>query len=140
MLMGKKNKTGAGRPTDYDYEYYHKLVLEYLKECVDVVTEFHKTRGEKSDSFDRLIQVKLPSIEGLCLKLDIAKDTLYAWKEKYEEFFKVKVDLSYHLVITGDFEHHDYCKYHDIHPVKKEDEYDEVDDEEDEYDETDSIS
>jgi hypothetical protein len=86
MLMGKNKKHAGGRPTDYKYDYYHNLVLEYIKECVDEVTEFHKTRGEKSDSYDRIVQVKLPSIEGLCLKLGIAKDTLYAWKEKYKEF------------------------------------------------------
>jgi hypothetical protein len=85
MLM-KKNKPGAGRPTDYNYERLHKIIEEYISECIDEVTEFHKTRGDKSDSYDRIIQVKLPSIEGLCLKLNIAKDTLYAWKEKYKEF------------------------------------------------------
>lgn len=80
----KKNK--VGRPTEYDFPKLHKIVEEYISECIDEETEFHKTRGEKSDSYDRIIKVKIPTIEGLSLKLDISKDTLYAWKEKYPEF------------------------------------------------------
>jgi hypothetical protein len=89
MLMKKKvlkEGTLDGRPTKYDYASMHELVLEYIKECVDEVTEFHKTRGDKSDSYDRIIQVKLPSIEGLCIKLKISKDTLYQWEKEHKEF------------------------------------------------------
>ena len=86
MATIKKNKPGAGRPTDYDYEYLHKIIDKYLSECIDEEDEFHKTRGEKSDSYDRIIRVRIPTIEGLSLRLNISKDTLYAWKEKYPEF------------------------------------------------------
>jgi hypothetical protein len=86
--MAKKNRQGegGGRPTDYDYAKYHKLIMEYIDECVDEEDEFHKTRGDKSDSYERIIRVNLPSIEGLAIKLKLSKDTIYAWKEKYPKF------------------------------------------------------
>jgi len=74
------------RPIEYNFEVMKPKIEEYLASCVDTVEEFHKTRGEKSDSFDRILRVKIPTIEGLCLVLDIAKDTCYAWEKLYPEF------------------------------------------------------
>ncbi len=74
-----------GRPTKYKAEYVEK-VDEYLLTCVDKVEEFHKTRGEKSDSYDRILKVTLPSVVGLAIFLDVNKDTLYGWAEKYPDF------------------------------------------------------
>lgn len=75
----------AGRPTIYGEEILTKT-QEYIDSCEDEVTEFHKTRGEKSDGFDRILKVKIPTIEGLALFLNINKDTVYDWRGKYEEF------------------------------------------------------
>jgi hypothetical protein len=76
------------RPVEYTPEHVTKT-KEYLALCQDEVMEYHKTRGEKSDSFERIINVKIPTIEGLAAHLEIAKSTLYLWKEKYQEFSDV---------------------------------------------------
>lgn len=75
----------VGRPTILTDELKKKARL-YIKECEDVEEEFHKTRGEKSDSFDKVIRVKLPTIEGLALYLGTSRSILYEWKEQDEEF------------------------------------------------------
>lgn len=80
------SKNKVGRPTSYDFPKLHKIVEQYIADCVDEEDEFHKTRGEKSDSYDRIIRVRIPTIEGLCLKLDISKDTLYEWIKIHPEF------------------------------------------------------
>jgi len=74
-----------GRPTILTKELKERAQL-YIQECEDVETEFHKTRGEKSDSFDKVIQVKLPTIEGLALYLGTARSTLYEWRDLDKEF------------------------------------------------------
>lgn len=74
------------RPIEYNFEIIKPKIEEYLASCVDTVEEFHKTRGEKSDSFDRILRVRIPTVEGLCLVLDIHKDTYYDWEKKYPEF------------------------------------------------------
>lgn len=75
----------GGRPTEYKEEYISKAT-EYLNCCQDTVEEYHKTRGEKSDTYDRLVHVRLPSIEGFALFLDVNKTSLYEWEKKYPEF------------------------------------------------------
>lgn len=86
--MKREPREGEGRPTKYDLSYIDK-VNEYIDSCEDEETEFHKTRGEKSDGYDRILKVKLPSIEGCALYLGIHKDTIYEWSKKYDEFSDV---------------------------------------------------
>ena len=81
--MSEKHR--GGRPTKYGEEILIKT-QEYINKCNDEIEEFHKTRGEKSDSYDRLVRVKLPSHVGLALHLDVSKDTLYEWGKEYPEF------------------------------------------------------
>jgi hypothetical protein len=81
------------RPTDYNEEAVLKLTQEYIDICEDEEDEFHKTRGVKSDGYDRLIRVRLPTIEGLALHLGINKTTVYEWESKYPEFSNVLEDL-----------------------------------------------
>lgn len=73
------------RPTILTKELKERARL-YIEECEDEEDEYHKTRGEKSDSYDRLVKVKLPTVEGLALFLGVARSTLYEWKESDEEF------------------------------------------------------
>lgn len=73
------------RPTILNNELKEKARL-YLEECKDLETEFHKTRGEKSDGYERLIRVKLPTIEGLALYLGTSRSILYEWKDSDKEF------------------------------------------------------
>ena len=63
-------------------------VDEYLAICVDEEKEFHKTRGQTSDSFERHLTVKLPTIEGFSSFLNINNSTLYEWDKKYPDFSK----------------------------------------------------
>ena len=74
-----------GRPTEYDPGYIEK-VDEYLKKCRDRRRLFHKVRGEKSDSYEEIIKVKLPSIEDFADYLGVARKSLYNWREEHEDF------------------------------------------------------
>lgn len=75
----------TGRPSEYKEEYIAK-VDEYLLTRQDEEYEFHKTRGEKSDSYDEKVKVKLPTIEGFALYLGVNKTSLYAWEKLHERF------------------------------------------------------
>lgn len=73
------------RPTILTEELKERARL-YIEQCEDEETEYHKTRGEKSDGYERIVKVKLPSIEGLALYIDVARSTLYLWKDVDQEF------------------------------------------------------
>lgn len=75
----------TGRPTEYRNEFVDE-VAKYLKKCKDKVTEFHKTRGDKSDSYERIVEVNLPTIEGFSEYIGVSKDSLYEWKSLYQDF------------------------------------------------------
>lgn len=71
-----KSKHAGGRPIEYNQSFVERT-KEYLSSCEDTVNEH-----------GRLV-VKLPSIEGLAVYLDINKTTIYDWESKYEEFSHV---------------------------------------------------
>lgn len=75
----------AGRPTKYTNEMPGK-VDEYLAGCVDSYTTFHKTVGDKSDTYERIKQIKLPSVAGLARFIGVGKSTLYRWADENKEF------------------------------------------------------
>lgn len=77
-----------GRPKEYKEEYV-KMTSEYLEQCQDEEEEFHATRGEKTDSYQRVVRVRIPTIEGLAVVLGIHKDTIYEWCKTYEDFSDV---------------------------------------------------
>lgn len=56
----------VGRPTKYTPEVIATL-YEYLKEAIPE-------------------NMSIPTVEGLALKLDVSKDTLYEWGKEYPEF------------------------------------------------------
>jgi len=64
------------RPVEYKEEYVSKTI-EYINSCEDSINEIGK------------LVVKLPSIEGLALYLDINKTTVYEWEKTYDEFSNV---------------------------------------------------
>lgn len=94
----------TGRPTDYSPTFIAK-VDEYLEECKDDEEEFWKTRGEKSDSYDRILKVNLPSIEGFSLYLGVNRSSIYEWEKLYPEFSntldKIRVEQQRRLVDKG---------------------------------------
>lgn len=83
--MDEKESVKMGRPTTYQ-DIYVTMADKYLDTCQDTEREFHKTRGDKSDSYDRIIDVKLPTIEGFAIFLGHHKDSLYDWAKKYPDF------------------------------------------------------
>lgn len=75
----------VGRPTLYRPEFVQK-VDEYLELKQDVEDEFHKTRGQTSDSYQRVIKVNLPSVEDFAKFLGFGKTQIYDWEAKHPEF------------------------------------------------------
>ena len=63
----------AGRKSGYQEEKTRLIAQEYLQQCVDKFGPGNK-------------KVRLPKVEGLCLKLGIARSTAYLWAEKYKPF------------------------------------------------------
>lgn len=66
----------AGRPQEYTDEIVEK-VQEYLTLCVD-------TPADKES--DIKANVKIPTIEGLAVYLEVSRDTIYDWEKKFERF------------------------------------------------------
>lgn len=73
------------RPLEYNNDYVEKA-KEYLLNCTDEVEIFTKTEGNTSTSFERIVKVKIPTIDGLADYLDISRETVYDWESKYSEF------------------------------------------------------
>jgi hypothetical protein len=64
----------SGRPTDFNDEMCLKA-LEYLYSCND-----------KYDEALKVWDVKLPTIEGLAVYLNINRSTIYEWKGVFPQF------------------------------------------------------
>lgn len=77
----------GGRPSEYDPNFV-KEVDKYLEEAIP----------ENMD---------LPSIEGLALRLDVSKQSLYNWAEQHPKFLdaleKLRLTQKQHLVKIGIF-------------------------------------
>ncbi len=71
--------------TQYKEEYIQK-VEDYLLTCGDEFDEFHKTRSDSSNSYERIVNVNLPMIEGFAEYIDVHKDTLYKWEKENPDF------------------------------------------------------
>lgn len=70
----EETKHAGGRPTDYEGELTINKVREYLDSCIDT----EKGNGK--------LDVKLPSIEGLAIYLDVSRECIYEWEKVHEEF------------------------------------------------------
>lgn len=81
-----------GRPTKYKEEYCER-VADYLSECIDTIEDYHKTRGEKSDTYDRIVNVKLPTVEGFARYIGVNKTTLYEWEKTHPIFSNALDDI-----------------------------------------------
>lgn len=74
-------KKKTGRPTKYRRGMSANLD-KYLSTCQDEVYEFHKVRGEKTNTYERRVKVKLPTIYGFANFLGVAEASLYDWAKK----------------------------------------------------------
>lgn len=99
-----KKTRGMGRPSEYKEEYNQK-VDEYLVLCQDEENEFHKTRGDKSNSYERVTKVKLPTLEGFALFIGVNKTSLYAWDKIHPNFSnsldKIRIEQQRRLIDKG---------------------------------------
>jgi DNA-packaging protein gp3 len=82
----KKEKHAGGRPLTYDKDKTPGMILAYLKNCEDKRTSDVKTNGLTTTSYELGWNVKVPSIEGLAVFLDVSRETIYDWDKKYPEF------------------------------------------------------
>lgn len=82
----------GGHVTTYSKEYKDRA-LEYIEKCKDEIEEFHKTRGTTSDSYERIVKVKLPSVSGLAVYLKVARSTVYKWADDIQEFSDILEEL-----------------------------------------------
>lgn len=92
------------RPTEYKEEYVGR-VEQYLTECQDDYEEWHKTRGVRSDTYERVNRVRLPTLEGFARFIDVNKSSLYEWEKEHKEFSdalgKIRVEQHDRLVNNG---------------------------------------
>lgn len=86
MPKGQIGKRVVGRPSKYDEPVILQKTREYIDSCGERVEEFHKTRGEKSDSYERVLFVKIPKYEGLALALGISVDSIKEWSKIHSKF------------------------------------------------------
>lgn len=77
----------GGRPTNYKEEYITK-VDEYLELCQDEEFDWTKTLGDKSESWEHRVKVKLPTLEGFSLYIDASLRVLADWEARYPEFLR----------------------------------------------------
>lgn len=75
------------RPTEYKEEYCDK-VDEYLELNQDSEMEVVKYQGEKSTGYEQKLKVKLPTLKGFALFIDVNESTLYEWDKRYPLFSK----------------------------------------------------
>lgn len=64
------------RPIEYNQEYVENT-KRYLESCIDIPADKES---------DIKASVKIPTIEGLAVYLEINRDTIYDWEKKYDEF------------------------------------------------------
>lgn len=75
----------CGRPTKFSEDIIRKA-KNYLESCEDEIEEFHKTRGEKSDSYERIVKANIPNIGGLADYLDVSRQRMYEWEKEFPMF------------------------------------------------------
>lgn len=75
-----------GRPTKYKKKYL-KLVEKYIESCQDTIDKVSKYEGSQgSMEYDNRLIVKLPTIEGFAIYLNVATSSLYEWAKEHKDF------------------------------------------------------
>ena len=77
-----KPKHAGGRPPTYDQELVEKARV-YLAQCID---ESFDRGGERPQ---HALKVKIPTKGGLAVYLGVARETLFDWAKKYQEFSNI---------------------------------------------------
>jgi len=103
--------TNCGRPTKYQGdEIMCAKVDEYLSTCVDVPYTLIKSESNTGNSVENKLKVKLPTIEGFSLMLDISVETINQWEKESKKFSealdKIRKEQKERLInkgISGDY-------------------------------------
>jgi len=83
----------GGHPTDYNKDIIPKCE-EYLKESQDVeIKELVGLSKKGTELYKTRLKVKIPTVEGLALYLNVARHTLYNWEKVHEEFLHIMEKL-----------------------------------------------
>jgi len=90
-MAQKVEKSKGGRPPKYKGDETIALAEEYIKECEDEFVNIMESENEKTGrvKYERQLRVNLPKGEGLALKLEVSRDTLYDWAKKYPKFSNI---------------------------------------------------
>lgn len=95
MAKSKKTtpeKKQAGRPTKYT-PAIQKKADGYLATTGNDFWDYDKTVGEKSNTYERKVNITLPSIEGLAKYLGVSRSTVYLWAENHTTFSDTLEDI-----------------------------------------------
>jgi len=68
----------GGRPTKYNSKILKKT-WKYIDSCNVEVTKRIQCQSKNSVTYERIVLPNLPTVEGLCLVLEINKSTVYDW-------------------------------------------------------------
>lgn len=77
-----------GQPTKYTKDT-NQQALGYIAACGENYVVLDKAvikDGELAEEQYVKKEIKLPTVEGLALELDVHRDSLYAWAKEHEEF------------------------------------------------------
>lgn len=75
----------VGRPTNYGPHIITKT-REYIDQCEDTEEEVLTGLSAKgTELYKQKLNVNIPTIEGLALYLDIARDTIYEWEKEEDK-------------------------------------------------------
>ena len=94
------------RPTKYDRKFIGEIDI-YLKENQDEEVQVVKQSNDKKgyEMYDQKLKVRLPTIEGFALFIEINKDTLYEWAKKHDKFSdaleKIRIEQQKRLLNMG---------------------------------------
>jgi hypothetical protein len=76
----------SGRPTDFNDQVLQDA-CNYVKEfCNDEEKQVVTGQGESFTKYETKLVVKLPSVEGLALYLEVSRSTVYLWQKQHKEF------------------------------------------------------
>ena len=93
----------GGRPSTYDDKYIN-MVDEYLLTTGITEKEFHKTRGDSSNSFEREYDIHIPKIQSYSTFIGIPLRTIGDWEKDHPEFSrsldKIR-EAQHNMIIDG---------------------------------------
>jgi hypothetical protein len=85
MAKAKAAAKKAGRPTKYSEDIL-AATLKYVDGAEDRFSTFTKSYSATGESFERLVEAGLPTVEGLALELHVHRDTIQEWRKEHKPF------------------------------------------------------